>query len=167
MITLILGGNKSGKSNFALKTLLKNQGPHLLLPTGKALDLSFRKQIMDHKQKRPAKLAVHEIDQDLPATLDKARQMFGSILVDSVDYWLFSCIDSKLQKKKIADLISLLSSWSGPELCLVSCDISLAPLSGQAETRHFVRELGALNQAIATLADRVQLVVAGLPLKLK
>ncbi len=167
MITLILGGNKSGKSSFALKALLENQGPHLLLPTGKARDMSFREQIMAHKQERPAKLAVHEIGLDLPATLDKAKQGFNSILVDSVDYWLFSCIDSKLQQDKAAELMTLLSTWSGPELYLVSGEISLGPLSAQAETRHFVRELGALNQAIAAVANRVQLVVAGLPLKLK
>ena len=45
MITLVLGGNKSGKSDFALDLLAKEEGPALFIATGKAKDLEFREQI--------------------------------------------------------------------------------------------------------------------------
>lgn len=167
MITLFLGGNKSGKSSHALECFLAAPGPHRLLVTGKAMDMAFRHQIIDHKRERPASLAVHEVNADLPAALDKAKQEAGSALADSLDYWLFTCINSGLQEEKTAELVALLSDWSGPELFLVSCEVGLGPIAGDSATRTFVRNLGALNQTIARLADSVYLVAAGLPLKLK
>lgn len=167
MITLILGGNKSGKSSHALDLLLASPGPHRMLVTGKAMDLAFRDQILDHKLERPASLAVHEVNTDLPAALDKAKQEVGSALADSLDYWLFSCINGCLQKEKTAELVTSLSNWSGPDLFLVSCEVGLGPLAGDSSTRTFARALGALNQAVARAADNVYLVAAGLPLKLK
>lgn len=167
MITLVLGGNKSGKSDFALDALLQGPRPHRLLATGKALDLDFRKQIMDHRRTRPASLAVCEVSLDLPAALDKATKEVGSALVDSLDYWLFSCIGEGLHKEKTAELVSVLSDWTGPELFLVSSEVGLGPLAATAETRLFARRLGALNQAVAAIAHRAYLITAGLPVKLK
>ncbi|MBU1248919.1 MAG: bifunctional adenosylcobinamide kinase/adenosylcobinamide-phosphate guanylyltransferase, partial [Proteobacteria bacterium] len=86
MITLILGGNRSGKTGFALTSLLQSPGPHKLLVTGKARDLAFREQIMTHKRERPTELAVIEVDLDLPLALDKATYALGSVLVDSLDF---------------------------------------------------------------------------------
>lgn len=167
MISLILGGNKSGKSAFALERLAGAPGPRLLLPTGKALDMDFRAQIMDHKRERTAGLTVREVGTDLPQTLDQATTDIGSALVDSLDYWLFSCIDGHVHEERIAELMTVLSAWTGPELFLVSCEVGLGPLGADASTRRFVRALGALNQAVARLADRVWLVTAGLPITLK
>lgn len=167
MITLVLGGNKSGKSRFALDSFLEAPGPHLLVVTGKARDMAFREQIMEHKRERPADLAVCEVGTDLPQTLDQATKELGSALTDSLDYWLFSCIDNGLAKEKTAELVQVLSSWTGPELFFVSCEVGLGPLPGNSASRAFARELGALNQAVAACANRVYLVVAGLPLQLK
>lgn len=167
MITLILGGNKSGKSAFALRLLADAPGPHLFLPTGKAMDMAFRDQIMDHKRERTPQTRVLETGADLPESIDQATVGFGSALVDSLDFWLFSCFDGMLQEEKTAALVATLSHWSGPELFLVSCEAGLGPIAADSETRRFIRALGALNQAVAAVADKVYLVAAGLPLQLK
>ncbi|MGE4506053.1 MAG: bifunctional adenosylcobinamide kinase/adenosylcobinamide-phosphate guanylyltransferase, partial [Desulfovibrionaceae bacterium] len=142
MITFVLGGNKSGKSSYALRSLLAAPGPRLFLPTGKARDLAFREQIMDHKRERPADMHVLEAGADLPEALDQATNGFGSVLADSLDFWLFSCIVEKLQDESTATLLATLSKWSGPELFLVSCEIGLGPLPASGATRRFTRALG-------------------------
>jgi len=54
----------------------------------------------------------------------------------------------------------------GP-LLLVSNEIGLGVIPMGPEVRHFVDELGRLNQALAATCDRVTLMVAGIPLKVK
>lgn len=167
MITLVLGGNKSGKSAFALQLLERSPAPSLFVATGKAMDMDFRRQILAHKQERGVSLPVLESGPDLPEALRTFTQGYGSVLVDSIDFWLFSCIPDQSEDWDANPFVELLHKWNGPDLILVSCEIGLGPLPAGREARFFVRRLGALNQAIARIATQVYLVSAGLPLTLK
>lgn len=167
MITLVLGGNKSGKSDFALGLLPKGSGPPLFIATGKARDLEFREQIRRHRKNRAADIEVMEVSKGLPQTLQQAKLQFPSLIVDSLDYWLFSCREAGCETEKIQEFLDVLDGWNAADLILVSCETGLGPLPAGSEVRAFVRSLGALNQRIATVADRVYLVAAGLPLTLK
>jgi len=167
MITLILGGNKSGKSDFALDLLAKGPEPALFVATGKAKDLEFREQISKHRETRGPELEVVEVSEDLPQTLRKAKLHFPAVLVDSLDYWLFACREAGCEKEKIQEFLEVLEEWDTSELILVSCETGLGPLPGGSEVRAFVRSLGALNQSVAKVADQAYLVAAGLPLTLK
>lgn len=167
MITLVLGGNKSGKSAFALDLLENAAGPALFVATGKAMDLDFRRQILDHKQDRGPALPVLETGPDLPDILGTITKGYDAVLIDSLDFWLFSCIPDESEDQPVERLLDVLRVWQGPDLILVSCEIGLGPLPAGREARFFVRRLGRLNQAVARLADRVFLVCAGLPLTLK
>jgi adenosylcobinamide kinase/adenosylcobinamide-phosphate guanylyltransferase len=167
MITLILGGNKSGKSDFALDLLNKGKKPALFVATGKAKDLEFRQQIIKHRETRSPDLEVLEISEDLPQTLRKAKLLFPAIVVDSLDYWLFACREEGHEDSKIEELLDVLGKWNNTELILVSCETGLGPLPAGSGIRAFVRSLGALNQNVAKLADQAYLIVAGLPLTLK
>ena len=166
MITLILGGNKSGKSDYALSRLAAAPGPSLFVATGKARDASFREQIMKHRRERAADLPVLEVGPGLPASLGQAKEVYKSILVDSLDFWLFACREAG-REDAAGDLLRRLERWSGPDLYLVSCEIGLGPLPATSESRAFIRELGSLNTAVARIADEAVLVAAGLPLTLK
>ncbi|SKA88309.1 adenosylcobinamide kinase /adenosylcobinamide-phosphate guanylyltransferase [Paucidesulfovibrio gracilis DSM 16080] len=167
MISLVLGGNKSGKSAFALDLLENSPAPALFMPTGKAMDLAFRQQILKHKRERGVALPVAESGPDLPHALRTFTQGYGSVLVDSLDFWLFSCNPDDSEDWETDPFVELLRDWDGPDLILVSCEIGLGPLPAGREARFFVRRLGALNQAIARIATQVYLVSAGLPLTLK
>ncbi|WP_319471453.1 bifunctional adenosylcobinamide kinase/adenosylcobinamide-phosphate guanylyltransferase [uncultured Pseudodesulfovibrio sp.] len=167
MITLVLGGNKSGKSDFALDLLAEKTQPGLFIATGKARDLEFREQIRQHRLTRSPGLEVMEVSEDLPQTLGQAKLNFPSVLVDSLDYWLFSCREAGCEKEKVQEFTEILEHWNTTELILVSCETGLGPLPGGSEVRAFIRSLGALNQAVAQAADRAYLVAAGLPLTLK
>ncbi|MGL1861576.1 MAG: bifunctional adenosylcobinamide kinase/adenosylcobinamide-phosphate guanylyltransferase [Pseudodesulfovibrio sp.] len=167
MITLVLGGNKSGKSDFALDLLTKSQGPALFIATGKAKDMEFREQIRQHRQSRGPDLEVIEVCEDLPQTLKKAKLSFPSVVVDSLDYWLFACREAGCESEKVQEFLAVLKEWNDTDLILVSCEAGLGPLPAGSAVRAFIRSLGALNQGAARAADQAFLIAAGLPLTLK
>lgn len=167
MLTLILGGEKSGKSDYALSLLAAAPHPQVFVATGRALDPDFAAQIALHKKSRPAGLSLCEASLDLPEILAELRPRCSAILADSLEFWLFSCLSAGAVIERVAALTSVLAAWEGPELILVGAEAGLAPMAADSVTRRFARELGALNQAAARLADRAVLVVAGLPLLLK
>lgn len=167
MITLILGGNKSGKSDYALELLNKAPGPHGFVATGKAGDQEFRRQINTHRHERNPHIEVLEADRDLPQKLIRANTDFRSVLADSLDFWLFAINQANSETESIRELLDVLENWSGAELILVSCEAGLGPLPMSGTVRSFIRKLGALNRDVARIADAVHLVAAGLPLRLK
>ncbi len=167
MIALILGGEKSGKSDFALERLLAAPEPRLFVATGKALDPAFRAQISRHRRERPTDIPVAEAGADLAGVLAAARDRYACVLVDALDFWLFACRQSPDPDAHIRELLACLDSWGKSDIFLVSAEIGLGPVAATSETRAFVRALGELNRAVARRAHKAWLVAAGLPLQLK
>ena len=167
MITFVLGGNKSGKSDYAMKLLEACPGPRLFLATGKAKDLSFRNQIAAHRERRDPALPVIEVGWDLPRALLEAKTAYRTVLVDSLDFWLYVCSQECRDHEVVEAFLDALGHCREGNVILVSCEIGFAPLPASSEARTFLKKLGRLNQAVAALADEAYLVVAGLPLALK
>ncbi|GAB7081387.1 bifunctional adenosylcobinamide kinase/adenosylcobinamide-phosphate guanylyltransferase [Megalodesulfovibrio paquesii] len=170
---LVLGGEKSGKSAFAMTRFLQGAAPHRLLVTGKARDLEFRRQIEQHRRSRSPSLFVEEVaatPEALPRALESAATAgTASVLVDSLEFWLFAVQEAGSElEHSINTLADTLDALAGRlTVTLVSCEIGLGPIAASAATRRFVRSLGACNQALAARCAEVFLVAAGLPLPLK
>ncbi len=170
VIRLVLGGDKSGKSAFALSLLRAGAAPRLLAVTGRALDMAFREQIQAHKRERPADIPVADCGPHLARVFLENKGRGGTVLADSMDFWLFSNMESAGLGKAREELLKSLEPYAGtdaPDAILVSVEAGLGAIAERAGVRAFVRELGALNQALAAMAHEVHLVVAGLPLRLK
>lgn len=167
MLTFVIGGNKSGKSDFALRQLEEAGGRAVFLATGRARDLAFRRQIADHRDRRDPCLPVIEVGWDLPRALLAAVGEYDAILVDSLDFWLYVCAQEQHDAELVQQLLDVLDRRPKARMIMVSCEIGFAPLPGASEARSFLKKLGRLNQAIAARADEAYLVVAGLPLTLK
>lgn len=167
MITLILGGEKSGKSALALRRLMQSPTPHFFVGTASARDMEMRRRINEHRLARPAHIPARESDLDLSRVLGEESSRGGTILVDSLDFWLFSCIQADQEEQRRADLLRTIGQGLDADLVLVSLEAGLGPMPAAAQVRRFVRSLGLLNQELAALAGEVVLVAAGLPLRLK
>jgi adenosylcobinamide kinase / adenosylcobinamide-phosphate guanylyltransferase len=167
MISLVIGGEKSGKSAWALQRLLASQGPHLFVGTAVARDLEMRRRIRDHRRIRPAHVPAREADADLCGVLREEAVEQGTILVDSLDFWLFSCIQIGQEEQRCEELLHFLRTGADTHLLLVSAEIGLGPAQCTPQARAFVRSLGLLNQQVASMAQEVVLIVAGLPIWLK
>lgn len=166
MIRLILGGDKSGKSDFGLQCLYEGVSPALLLATGQAQDFTFGQQILDHRLARIPEIPVKETGIELPRLLEKSILEYRSILIDSLDFWVFACHE-QWEEAQQALLHSLSLVPEEIQVTIVSCEAGLGPIAASSQVRQFVRRLGALNQAVAAVSDEVCLMVAGLPLYVK
>lgn len=170
MITLVLGGVKSGKSRFALSLFDEARqalpGGQVLV-TGQARDLDFRARVHDHRMERDPCVPVVETGPDLPEALQRASRQSGPVLVDSLDFWLFLRMERGDDQAAPEDLARVLADWQGPPLILVSCETGLGGMPGHPQALAFARSLGVLNQTAARLAHAAWLVAAGLPLALK
>jgi adenosylcobinamide kinase/adenosylcobinamide-phosphate guanylyltransferase len=81
--------------------------------------------------------------------------------MDRVEAWTGGSV-----RADIDDLLDAVGGFNG-ELVLVSPEVGLTVVPETAAGRRFADELGALNQRLAGLCERVVLVVAGQPISVK
>ncbi|WP_461209759.1 bifunctional adenosylcobinamide kinase/adenosylcobinamide-phosphate guanylyltransferase [Desulfocurvus sp. DL9XJH121] len=163
---LVLGGERSGKSDRALDLLASAPGPRLLVATAQALDPEFRRRIMRHRVERGPETPVREVGLELPEALAEAKGTYATILAEGLDYWLYACAMADRVEERIQALEDAVRGAAGTGLILVSCETGLGPVAADAETRAFVRGMGRLNRRLAALCSVVELVVAGRALRL-
>ncbi len=167
MFSLVLGGNKSGKTDVGLGLLAREKGRRCLVVTGRALDIEFNDQIRHHKISRGPDIPAVEADTGLGDCLESLRLWADAVLVDSIDFWVFNVFSKDGPERHIDDFFSSLGVWQGKRLILVSAEIGLGPLPSSNYVRRFARLLGQVNQRLASACDDVTLVVAGLPVRIK
>jgi adenosylcobinamide kinase/adenosylcobinamide-phosphate guanylyltransferase len=160
---LVLGGSRSGKSRFA-ESLLADAEAVDYVATAAVLpdDAEWTARIAAHRARRPAHWHTVETT-DVAAVL---RRRGPAVLVDSVTLWLAAALDA-------ADLAArtdtLCAAWaeSSRRVVAVSDEVGSGVVPETPAGRRFRDALGLLNQRLATTADEVHLVVAGLPLRLR
>ncbi len=181
MHTLILGGQRSGKSRCAEQRaaawLLQPGHQATLVATAQAGDAEMHERIARHRvdrAERVPQLTTLELQGDLAAALQALSSPTHLLVVDCLTLWLTQLLmplrgaaldDAEVQRQQQA-LCEVLRRLPGP-VVLVSNEIGsgLSPLS--SEVRAFVDALGRLHQAVATVCDGLSLMVAGVELPVK
>jgi adenosylcobinamide kinase / adenosylcobinamide-phosphate guanylyltransferase len=175
--TLVLGGIRSGKSQWAeaeLASLVAESAgagqPVRYLATGATDDdPDWSARIAAHRARRPSHWSTVETV-DVPTQLRSEVAM--PTLVDDIGGWLTAVMDRRgawttgSVAADVADLIDAVGGFSSP-LALVSQEVGMTVVPPTASGRRFADELGGLNQRLAGLCDLVVLVVAGQPLTVK
>lgn len=169
---LISGGARSGKSRYAESLALQHGGAVCYVATAeRRSDAAFAERIAHHQARRPAHWGLAEVGRKLGEALQQAAP--GSlVLVDCLGMWLMRFFDEDGQFDADAwqqQRSSLLAVLAAPpaQIVLVSNEVGWGVVPLGAETRHFVDELGRLNQDVAAVCQRVTLVACGQPLVLK
>jgi adenosylcobinamide kinase/adenosylcobinamide-phosphate guanylyltransferase len=168
MLTLILGGARSGKSRLALQRAEAIGKAVSFIATAQANDAEMAARIARHQAERPAHWSTIEAPLDLAGMIRAAGA--GCIVVDCLTLWLTNCLcqpDPAAFAGQRAALLEALTARRADDLILVSNETGLGIVPLGELTRRFVDEAGWLNQDIAQLADEVVFVAAGLPLILK
>jgi adenosylcobinamide kinase / adenosylcobinamide-phosphate guanylyltransferase len=183
----ILGGQKSGKSRRAellAQDWLLQSPDHkaVLIATAQPWDEEMRQRIARHQHDRservPRMLTVEEPLQ-LAQSIAKLSQPDTLLVVDCLTLWLTNLLmpAEALKNKQelalagdlivnIAMLLVAITDRKGP-IVIVSNEIGLGVIPMGQEVRSFVDALGRLNQGVAQVCDKVTLMAAGLPLRLK
>jgi adenosylcobinamide kinase/adenosylcobinamide-phosphate guanylyltransferase len=167
-LTLVLGGARSGKSARALALAETAGDKRCYLATAQALDQEMRARIEKHKRDRGPGWAAVEAPLDLAGALaDIGPDFCDVLLIDCLTLWLSNLMHHEIEPAPATDaLIGALRKCPVPAI-LVSNEVGLSIVPENRLARAFRDEQGLLNQRIAAVADRVELVTAGLPLVLK
>lgn len=166
-VTLVLGGARSGKSRYAEGLIEAQPGPWLYVATAQGWDDEMRERIAQHRARRPPPWVTADAPRDLPAVIRRAPPG-RPVLVDCLTLWLTNVmLDEAADLPAATDaLLESCRAAAGP-LVLVSNEVGFGIVPENALARRFRDEAGRLHQRLAALADRVVLVVAGLPMILK
>lgn len=174
MRTLVLGGIRSGKSQWAesaIAAAVTGSQPVCYLATGPAPagDAEWEARVAAHRDRRPRSWLTVE-------TTDVATQLRSAAgtatLVDDIGSWLTAAMDRAgawsggSVSDAVDDLLDAVRGFASP-LALVSPEVGLTVVPPTEAGRRFADELGLLNQRLAAACERVVLVVAGQPVTVK
>jgi adenosylcobinamide kinase / adenosylcobinamide-phosphate guanylyltransferase len=174
MRTLVLGGIRSGKSQWAEIAMAEAVGtadPVRYIATGSTTDAdpSWTQRVDDHRNRRPPHWSTDETD-DVATLL--LKHTGTATLVDDLGGWLTAVLDRREAwdggsiTEDIDELLSAVEAFGSP-LVLVSPEVGLSVVPVTSSGRRFADELGALNRRVADISDSVVLIVAGQPLTVK
>ncbi len=161
LVTLILGGVRSGKSRHA-ETLVESQpGACLYLATAEAGDAEMAERIARHRARRGPRWETVEEPLELVTALDGMAGPGRAVLVDCLTLWLTNVLAAG---RDPADETARLAAWlersPGP-VVVVSNEVGLGVVPENALARAFVDHAGRLHQAVGEVAQSVRLMAAG------
>ena len=154
MITLVLGGARSGKSAVAERLAARLAEPITYVATATITDDEFAARIARHRDRRPSEWTTIEAGEHLVATV---RETNGTVLIDALGPWVAANDDFAVDADA---LVAALTSRSGDSV-IVSEEVGLGVHPSTEVGRAFRDVLGDVNRAVAEVADEVLLVVAG------
>ena len=170
MRELILGGVRSGKSRLAEARARASGARVTYLATARmAGDAELQARIAQHRARRPAEWQLLEEPLALAATLRAHAAPDRCIVVECLTLWLTNLLCERDAERLGREREALLEAWAAlpGHVILVSNETGLGIVPLGELTRRFVDEAGILHQRLAVLADRVTLVIAGIPQTLK
>jgi adenosylcobinamide kinase / adenosylcobinamide-phosphate guanylyltransferase len=169
-ITLVLGGVRSGKSRYALKLAARAQRVTFLATAEPCRDEEMRRKIERHRAERPQHWTTIEEPLRLAAVIESVSNC-DLLLVDCLTLFAGKMLevlgeDSAAISETIAALCAALKV-TPCSVVVVSNEVGSGIVPAFELGRRYRDLLGEINQRVAAIADRVVLMVAGLPLTLK
>ena len=192
-IHLILGGIRSGKSAYAERLAAAAAEPEaparpvIYIATGVAVDDAMAARIRRHRERRPARWQTIEAPLNPVGGLREAHRATAAVsepapapsplvLLDSLDGWVSNLLlehegtPAAELEARVVGAAWRFAAFVGElpaDAIIVSSEVGHSPVAASALGRQFQDLLGITNQAMAIAADRVTLVVAGIPMPLK
>jgi len=166
----VLGGARSGKSTFARKAAEQRAADRAALPimivTAQAFDDEMRARIAAHQAERDGAWRTHEAPIELSQAVDGLVP--GDVaVIDCLTLWLSNLMlndhDIPSRVDDLCRAVQSTKAW----LAIVSNEVGWGIVPDNALARRFRDEAGRLNQRMAAIADRVDLIVAGCALTVK
>ncbi len=167
MIHLITGGQKSGKSEYAESLILSLSDNPVYLATSRIWDENHRQRIIAHQQRRDEQWTNIEEEKHI-ASHDFTNRF---VLLDCITLWLTNFFYDNGENDKLTlqqcktELDKLFTQ--NCNLIIVTNELGMGGYPANEMAARFNDLQGAINQYIAQKADKVTLVVSGIPVEIK
>jgi adenosylcobinamide kinase/adenosylcobinamide-phosphate guanylyltransferase len=172
-VSLIIGGGRSGKSSYAQDYALQiSEGTQsrAYIATAEAIDEEMKARIAAHQKDRADRFITIEEPMDLARAIKDLPPSVEVCIIDCLTVWLGNLLHHQgIVDKRYKQMDELYEVLRNPqcELLLITNETGLGLIPADAESRAFRDVAGWMNQDLASLAQNVILLVAGIPLALK
>ncbi len=173
MLTLVTGGIRSGKSRYALELARQASaaGSKCFLATAEPLDEEMKVRIARHKDERTQDFITIEEPLRISNAIEKAQKECSLILVDCLTLWVSNLLYSlenepeQIQReiKSFIDTVRCKKT----DFIFVTNEVGLGLIPDNTLGRHYIDELGNLNQSVARICDEVIFMVSGIATQIK
>lgn len=168
-ITFILGGARSGKSEYALKLASKAKKV-AFIATCEALDEEMESRIRKHKSSRPKHWTSLEEPLAVAGAINKCSGENDLILIDCLTLLVTNLLlkDKTMEEieSEMYSIIRALKKHKGSSV-VVSNEVGLGIVPDNKLGRQFRDIAGMVNKIAAQEADRVFFMVSGIPWRIK
>ena len=178
-VTFILGGARSGKSTYALELARAASLPVTFIATATAGDDEMKQRIQRHQAERPAAWQTIEAPWDLAQRFSQEPIQHPVVILDCLTMLISNLLlrlpdpetaDSEDYQQAIdAEINALVEvmQQSNAQWFIISNEVGLGVVPAFKLGRLYRDGLGRANQRIASMADSVLFMVAGLPMRVK
>jgi adenosylcobinamide kinase / adenosylcobinamide-phosphate guanylyltransferase len=166
LLTLVLGGARSGKSRYAESLIKALPRPWFYVATAEAKDEEMTARIAEHMARRGAGWQTIEAPHDLAGALGKVPAR-APVLIDCLTLWLSERMLADADMDREIDALEAALTRRTGAIVAVSNEVGLSIVPDNALARRFRDLQGILNQRLAAQAARVVMMVAGIPIAVK
>jgi adenosylcobinamide kinase / adenosylcobinamide-phosphate guanylyltransferase len=166
MVTLVLGGVRSGKSHYA-QEMGERAGRVVFGATAQARDDEMRAKVDRHRGSRPQQWKTIEEPLALAEVIALHGPACDLMIIDCLTFFAANLLDAKVDEQIAINALRLALQSPPCSVVLVSNEVGSGVVPEYPSGRLFRDLLGEINQIIARVASNVLLLVAGLPLVLK
>ncbi|MBE0582629.1 MAG: bifunctional adenosylcobinamide kinase/adenosylcobinamide-phosphate guanylyltransferase [Desulfofustis sp.] len=175
-IILVVGGSRSGKSDYAQRRGEAINGRRCFIATCTPLDQEMEERVTRHRDGRDPQRWITVEEPLRLAAIVELHPGYDVYLIDCLTLWISNLLHHRPQATsgelealvmEVTDeLLARLSVASGSAV-LVSGEVGLGIVPENRLARLYRDLVGRCNQRVAARADEVVLVSCGLPLYLK
>ncbi|MBQ4380668.1 MAG: bifunctional adenosylcobinamide kinase/adenosylcobinamide-phosphate guanylyltransferase [Bacteroidaceae bacterium] len=165
-IILITGGARSGKSRYAEQLARSLTSNPVYVATAHIWDKEFGERVRRHQERRGPEWTTIEEEKQL-----SRHNLAGRVaVIDCITLW---CTNYFFEMKDVDATLDALKDefdrFTTPEATyiFVTNEIGMGGVSDNDVQRRFTDLQGWMNQYVASKADEVVLMVAGIPVKIK
>ena len=167
-ITMVIGGERSGKSTYAEDYALEAAGDssRYFIATAEVMDDEMSKRILRHQASRAGRFSTIEEPIELAKAIQSLPDSCEVCVVDCLTVWMGNLLRHDKLGDQVEELLDALLA-SRCDLIIVTNETGLGVVPADPASRRFVEEAGRLHQRLASLADNVIVMIAGIPVAIK
>ena len=178
---LVTGGARSGKSRFAQELAVKSGKRVLFVATATAGDEEMQRRIEEHRKSRPAMWSTLETTTHIGSQIGQRIGRAKVVIVDCITLLLSNIFNQfnyeneeridevRLEKAVVSEIDELINCIDriDADFIIVTNEVGLGLVPMNKIGRLYRDLLGNANRVLAERADKVYIMIAGLPVKIK